>query len=66
MSGPGRAGMGRDGPRRAEARRVGSGSRLTWSFAGAQLWTGIQKGPPRKLKFPEPQAVVEELEKHLS
>lgn len=32
----------------------------------AQLWTGIKKGPPRKLKFPEPQAVVEELKKHLA
>uniref|UniRef100_A0A8C2QCB0 Selenoprotein H n=1 Tax=Cricetulus griseus TaxID=10029 RepID=A0A8C2QCB0_CRIGR len=21
----------------------------------AELWTGIKKGPPRKLKFPEPQ-----------
>ncbi|KAL4830016.1 hypothetical protein H8958_013193 [Nasalis larvatus] len=33
---------------------------------GAELWTGIKKGPPRKLKFPEPQEVVEELKKYLS
>ncbi|KAB1271812.1 Selenoprotein H [Camelus dromedarius] len=32
----------------------------------AELWTGIKKGPPRKLKFPEPQEVVEELKKYLS
>ncbi|GAB1286501.1 Selenoprotein H [Apodemus speciosus] len=31
-----------------------------------ELWTGIKKGPPRKLKFPEPQEVVEELKKYLS
>uniref|UniRef100_A0A8C6S1P8 Selenoprotein H n=1 Tax=Nannospalax galili TaxID=1026970 RepID=A0A8C6S1P8_NANGA len=23
--------------------------------SSAELWTGIKKGPPRKLKFPEPQ-----------
>uniref|UniRef100_A0A286XEJ5 Selenoprotein H n=1 Tax=Cavia porcellus TaxID=10141 RepID=A0A286XEJ5_CAVPO len=34
--------------------------------SGAELWTGIKKGPPRKLKFPEPQAVVEELKRHLA
>ncbi|TEA34075.1 hypothetical protein DBR06_SOUSAS2310190 [Sousa chinensis] len=33
---------------------------------GAELWTGIKKGPPRKLKFPEPQEVVKELKKYLS
>lgn len=32
----------------------------------AELWTGIKKGPPRKLKFPEPQEVVKELKKYLS
>lgn len=32
---------------------------------GAELWTGIKKGPPRKLKFPEPQEVVEKLKKYL-
>lgn len=31
----------------------------------AELWTGIKKGPPRKLKFPEPQELVVELKKHL-
>uniref|UniRef100_A0A0G2K8K5 Selenoprotein H n=1 Tax=Rattus norvegicus TaxID=10116 RepID=A0A0G2K8K5_RAT len=31
-----------------------------------ELWTGIKKGPPRKLKFPEPQEMVEELKKYLS
>lgn len=35
-------------------------------FPGAELWTGIKKGPPRKLKFPDPQEVVEELKKYLS
>uniref|UniRef100_A0A8C9PJR6 Selenoprotein H n=1 Tax=Spermophilus dauricus TaxID=99837 RepID=A0A8C9PJR6_SPEDA len=34
--------------------------------SSAELWTGIKKGPPRKLKFPEPQEVVEELKKYLS
>lgn len=32
---------------------------------GVELWTGIKKGPPRKLKFPEPQEVVEKLKKCL-
>uniref|UniRef100_A0A8D0HC68 Selenoprotein H n=1 Tax=Sphenodon punctatus TaxID=8508 RepID=A0A8D0HC68_SPHPU len=26
-----------------------------------ELWSGIKKGPPRKLKFPEPDRVVEML-----
>uniref|UniRef100_G1M7T0 Selenoprotein H n=1 Tax=Ailuropoda melanoleuca TaxID=9646 RepID=G1M7T0_AILME len=34
--------------------------------SSVELWTGIKKGPPRKLKFPEPQEVVKELKKHLS
>uniref|UniRef100_A0A8C6WDT1 Selenoprotein H n=1 Tax=Nannospalax galili TaxID=1026970 RepID=A0A8C6WDT1_NANGA len=34
--------------------------------SSAELWTGIKKGPPRKLKFPEPQEVVKELKKYLS
>ncbi|KAF5927425.1 hypothetical protein HPG69_019025 [Diceros bicornis minor] len=34
--------------------------------SSVELWTGIKKGPPRKLKFPEPQEVVEELKKYLS
>lgn len=29
------------------------------------LWTGIKKGPPRKLKFPEPEVVVAALEEAL-
>uniref|UniRef100_A0A8C7FCS9 Selenoprotein H n=1 Tax=Oncorhynchus kisutch TaxID=8019 RepID=A0A8C7FCS9_ONCKI len=29
------------------------------------LWSGIKKGPPRKLKFPEPEVVVSALEKAL-
>ncbi|EPQ19271.1 Selenoprotein H [Myotis brandtii] len=33
--------------------------------SSAELWTGIKKGPPRKLKFPEPQEVVEKLKKYL-
>ncbi|KAB0343397.1 hypothetical protein FD754_020323, partial [Muntiacus muntjak] len=30
-----------------------------------ELWTGLQKGPPCKLKFPEPHVVLEELKKYL-
>ncbi|XP_078681692.1 selenoprotein H-like, partial [Branchiostoma floridae x Branchiostoma belcheri] len=29
------------------------------------VWTGIKKGPPRKLKFPEPSVVVEAINKDL-
>lgn len=30
------------------------------------IWTGIKKGPPRKLKFPEtPDKIIEDLKKHL-
>lgn len=29
------------------------------------LWTGIKKGPPRKLKFPQPEDVVAALQKAL-
>lgn len=39
---------------------------LSVFFPGVELWTGIKKGPPRKLKFPEPQEVVKELKKYLS
>ena len=39
--------------------------RFTWPFfPGAELWTGLKKGPPRKLKFPEPHVVLEELKKY--
>lgn len=34
--------------------------------SSVELWTGIKKGPPRKLKFPEPQEVVKALKQHLS
>ncbi|KAB0351242.1 hypothetical protein FD754_016099 [Muntiacus muntjak] len=34
--------------------------------SSAELWTGLKKGPPRKLKFPEPHVVLEELKKYLS
>uniref|UniRef100_A0A8C2U417 Selenoprotein H n=1 Tax=Coturnix japonica TaxID=93934 RepID=A0A8C2U417_COTJA len=30
------------------------------------LWSGIGKGPPRKLKFPEPEVVVEALRSSLA
>lgn len=29
------------------------------------LWTGIKKGPPRKLKFPQPDVVVAALQEAL-
>uniref|UniRef100_A0A8D3BBS4 Selenoprotein H n=1 Tax=Scophthalmus maximus TaxID=52904 RepID=A0A8D3BBS4_SCOMX len=29
------------------------------------LWTGIKKGPPRKLKFPQPDVVVTALQEAL-
>lgn len=29
------------------------------------VWTGLKKGPPRKMKFPEPEAVAEEIKKLL-
>lgn len=31
----------------------------------AELWSGLQRGPPRKLKFPEPAEVAAALRKHL-
>ncbi|KAH1172113.1 hypothetical protein KIL84_007731 [Mauremys mutica] len=30
-----------------------------------ELWSGIKKGPPRKLKFPEPQKVADVLKSSL-
>ena len=30
-----------------------------------ELWSGLKKGPPRKLKFPEPTKVVETLKGNL-
>uniref|UniRef100_A0A8B9S5G6 Uncharacterized protein n=1 Tax=Apteryx owenii TaxID=8824 RepID=A0A8B9S5G6_APTOW len=34
--------------------------------ASVELWSGIGKGPPRKLKFPEPAAVAEALKRSLA
>ncbi|NXO32678.1 SELH protein, partial [Cisticola juncidis] len=31
-----------------------------------ELWSGIKKGPPRKLKFPQPETVVEALKSSLA
>ncbi|NWQ81663.1 SELH protein, partial [Columbina picui] len=31
-----------------------------------ELWSGIGKGPPRKLKFPQPEAMVEALKSNLA
>lgn len=62
-------GSGRRGQRSEEGK--GQPWREVVNFAllglspGAELWTGIKKGPPRKLKFPEPQEVVEKLKKYL-
>lgn len=35
------------------------------SSPAVELWSGIRKGPPRKLKFPQPEAVVEALKSNL-
>jgi len=29
------------------------------------VWTGVQKGPPRKLKFPEPDVVIKAIEENM-
>lgn len=29
------------------------------------LWTGIKKGPPRKLKFPQPDVIIAALQEAL-
>lgn len=34
--------------------------------AAVELWSGIGKGPPRKLKFPQPEAMVEALKSNLA
>lgn len=34
-------------------------------FLEVELWSGLKKGPPRKLKFPEPNKVVEMLKGNL-
>lgn len=33
--------------------------------SNAVLWSGIDKGPPRKLKFPDHQEIISRLEKEL-
>uniref|UniRef100_A0A8C6TMG9 Selenoprotein H n=1 Tax=Neogobius melanostomus TaxID=47308 RepID=A0A8C6TMG9_9GOBI len=40
---------------------------ITWMDGDKEkiLWTGIKKGPPRKLKFPEASVVVAALEEAL-
>jgi hypothetical protein len=35
---------------------------LLFSVADVLLWSGIDKGPPRKEKFPEPQTLISALE----
>jgi hypothetical protein len=30
------------------------------------LWSGLKKGPPRRLKFPDPNALVDDLKKALA
>lgn len=41
---------------------------LTCTFTppAVELWSGIGKGPPRKLKFPQPEDVVEALKSSLA
>ena len=34
-------------------------------FVEFLAWTGLKKGPPRKLKFPEVQIIVENMKKEL-
>ncbi|XP_046353623.2 selenoprotein H-like, partial [Haliotis rufescens] len=29
------------------------------------VWTGLKKGPPRKLKFPDSDAIAKEIQKNL-
>lgn len=29
------------------------------------LWSGLKKGPPRKLKFPAVEAIIDELQKQV-
>lgn len=50
-------------------RRGGSRAPLTHPplpSPAVELWSGIRKGPPRKLKFPQPEAVVEALKSSLA
>ena len=42
-----------------------SDTHTLWPPTESILWTGIKKGPPRKLKFPEPAVVVAALEEAL-
>uniref|UniRef100_A0A668RM43 Selenoprotein H n=1 Tax=Oreochromis aureus TaxID=47969 RepID=A0A668RM43_OREAU len=38
---------------------------ITLQDGETSLWTGIKKGPPRKLKFPQPEVVVSALQEAL-
>lgn len=38
---------------------------ISFSWAEVVLWSGIKKGPPRKLKFPDPAEVVSALKEAL-
>ncbi|XP_070205729.1 selenoprotein H-like, partial [Littorina saxatilis] len=29
------------------------------------IWTGLKKGPPRKLKFPESEVIIKDIQKNL-
>ncbi|TNN77670.1 Selenoprotein H [Liparis tanakae] len=44
-----------------------NGFEITLQDGGKEtcLWTGIKKGPPRKLKFPQPEVVVAALQEAL-
>ncbi|KAJ1074961.1 hypothetical protein K5549_000935 [Capra hircus] len=81
VSGPGRGGAGARAPQALRlqapelAVKVNPARPRRGSFevtllradgSSAELWTGLKKGPPRKLKFPEPHVVLEELKKYLS
>ena len=34
-------------------------------FSEVLLWTGIKKGPPRKMKFPDADIIIEAVKKNL-
>lgn len=39
---------------------------ICFLFSEILIWTGIKKGPPRKLKFPEtPDEIIKDLKTHL-
>ena len=39
------------------------GSLLLFIF---QVWSGLKRGPPRKEKFPEPENLLEQIEKEIN